>query len=99
MLSVSKMQKGFTESHRRLLCLLFWVFESLLVAAVVTAFCTADRHKISPLDDAVGLTFWFAFIGMFVVSFMLRRQCRRLAITGWWSLFISFWSFAFFPVL
>ncbi len=95
---VSKMQKTFTESHRGLLCVLFWLFESLLVAAVVTAFCT-DRHKRSPLDEAAGLTFWFAFIGMFIVSFILRRECRRLAVIGWLSLFMSFWSLALFPAL
>src|SRR3954466_15779498 len=73
------MNKGFADSHRSLLWVLWFLFESLLIAAVVTAFWM-DNHRRSSLDDAAGLTFWFALIGLFTVSFILRRVCRYLAI-------------------
>lgn len=91
------MSQAFTESHRHLLLILFWVFESLLTGAVVTLFCVMDPHRISPLEEAAGLTFWFAFVGLFIVSFVLRNVCRRLANLGWISLFVGFWSLALFP--
>jgi hypothetical protein len=94
---VSSMSQTFTESHRHLLIVLFWLFELLLVAAVATIFCI-DSRRWSPVQDAAGLTFWFAFIGLFTVSFVLRRTCRRLAIIGWFSLFLGFWSLALLPV-
>lgn len=91
------MSKEFADSHRDLLRVLWCLFEVLLIVAVVTAFCL-DHHRRSSLDDAVGLTFWFAFVGLFTVSFILRRACRRLANIGWISLFIGFWSLALMPI-
>ena|SRR5437879_6260083 len=95
---VSKMSKAFTDSHRTLLYVLFFLFETLLVASVVVLFCTDPRRR-SGVDDAAGLTFWFAFVGLFIVCFILRRACRRLTVIGWLSLFAGFWSLALFPVV
>ena len=89
---------ALAESHRPLLYVLFCLFETLLVASVVILFCIDPRRR-SGIDDAAGLTFWFAFIGLFIVCFILRRACRRLAVIGWLTLFAGFWSLALFPVV
>ena len=92
------MSQSFTESRRQLLYVLFWLFESLLVVTVVIGL-SIDRRKSPDLAEAAGLTFWFVFLGLFTVSFVLRRACRRLAILGWVSLFAGFWSLALLPVV
>ncbi len=92
------MSTSIADSHRGLLHVLFCLFETLLITSVVVLFCT-DPRRGSGIDDAAGLTFWFAFIGLFTVSFILRRVARRLAVLGWLSLFGGFWSLAMLPVV
>jgi len=79
-----------------LLYVLFSLFEALLVTSVVALYCTDPRGN-PVLDDAAGLTFWFAFFGLLTVTFILRKTARRLAVVGWLSLFGGFWSLAMHP--
>ena len=92
------MSQAFTESYRQLLYVLFWLFETLLVAVVVIVFCI-DPRKSPGVAEAAGLTYWFAFLGLFAASFIVRRTCRRLAVIGWISLLVWFWSMALWPVV
>lgn len=86
------------KSHRMLLYVLFWLFELLLVSAAGLLGFVADRHGAWMFEDAAGLTFLFAFIGLFIVSFILRNSCRRLAVVGWLTLFVGFLGMALLPV-
>jgi hypothetical protein len=92
------MNPAFIESRRHLFYILFFLFESLFLAAVTVGFCV-DPRKSPGIGEAAGLTFWFAFIGLFTISLILRRACRRLAVIGWISLFIGFWSMAMLPIV
>jgi len=92
------MSTSIADSHRGLLYVLFCLFETLLVASVVGLFCI-DPRSGSGIDAGAGVTFWFAFVGLFTVSFMLRRAARRVAVIGWLSLFGAFWSIALSPVV
>jgi len=92
------MRTAITESHRTLLYVLFALFETLLLSSVIVLLCTHPRRGL-PITDAAGLTFWFAFVGLFAVCFILRRACRRLAVIGWLTLFVGFWGLALMPVV
>ena len=92
------MSTCFADSHRKLFCVLFWLFEALLITASITL-ALIDPRKDSPVSEAANFVFWLAFPGLFAVSFMLRRVVRPLAIIGWWTLFIAFWGLAAMPVL
>src|SRR5689334_12561215 len=96
--SRSKMNKSFVESHRGLLYVRYCMYEALVVATVTALVCKGYHHR-SPFDDVVGWTFWFAFVGLLAVSLILRREARRLAVLGYISLFLGFWSSALFPAL
>ena len=89
---------GLTDAHGSLLCVLFCLFESLFLTSVLIAFCLDPRRR-SGIEGASGLAFWFAFIGLFVVSFILRRAHRRLAVIGWLTLFLGILSLMLFPVV
>jgi hypothetical protein len=92
------MMKSFATRHRALLFVLFWLFELLLCTSVVVLRFT-DPRKIMPSSDAAGVTFWFAFLGLFVATFILRKTTCKLAMIGWVNLFIAFWSLALLPTL
>jgi len=77
---------------------LFGLFESLFLASVVIAFCLDPRSRPG-IEDAAALAFWFAFIGLLVVSFILRRARRRLAVIGWLTLFLGTLSLMLFPIV
>lgn len=88
--SVGIMRTSSTDSRRGLLYVLFCLFEALLLASVIVIACTDPRRDL-PIRDAAGLTFWFAFVGLFTVCFTLKRAARRLAVIGWLTLFGGFW--------
>jgi len=92
------MRTSVTDSHRTLLYVLFALFEVLFVASVIVLACIDPRRGL-PVSDAAGLTFWFTFVGLFIVSFILRRVARKLAVIGWLTLFGGFWGLALMPVL
>ena len=92
------MRTSLADSHRGLLYVLFGLFETLLVASVIVLACTDSRRRL-PISDAAGLTFWFAFVGLFIVCFILRRGARRLAVIGWLTLFGGFWYLALTPAV
>ena len=91
------MRTSLADSHRVLLYLLFGLFEALVVGSVVVILIT-DHRKALAYDDAAGLVFWFAFTGQFWVCFILRKVARLLAIIGWLTLFLRFWSLALTPI-
>ena len=62
---------------------------------MVSVFCI-DPRKDLVINDAAGVTFWFAFVGLLTVSLMLRRAARRVAVFGYFSLFGAFWALALF---
>ena len=95
---LGSMRNSVTDSHRTLIYVLFALFEFLFIASVILLACI-DRRRGLPVSDAAGLTFWFAFVSLFIVSFILRRAARRLAVIGWLTLFAGFWGLALMPVL
>jgi hypothetical protein len=92
------MRTSLLDSHRELFYVLFWLFEALLIASALLLLLIDPRRGL-PVSDAAGLTFWFAFAGLFTISFLFRRVARRLAIIGWWTLFIGFWSPMALPIV
>jgi|SRR5882724_8602456 len=79
------MRTSFTDSHRTLLYVLFWLFETLLIASLIVGACTDPRRDLIA-TAASGVTFCFSFIGLFAVCFALRRAAHRLAMIGWLTL-------------
>jgi hypothetical protein len=86
-----------TNSSRRLFVVLFFVFETLLISSAV-ALMRLDLHHEQIWGDAAAITFWFSFVGLFVVSFLLRRVARHLSMIGWFTLFLGFFSMILLPV-
>ncbi len=76
---------------------LFFIFEALFVASVVVQ-TRMDFQARLALSDAAGISFGFSFVGLFVVSYLMRRSSRYLTIIGWVTLFAGFWFAAFFLV-
>jgi FtsH-binding integral membrane protein len=82
------MKKSTPESYRHMLVVLFWLFETMLVASVVTLLCFDRRWN--PQISSAGAVIWiFSFVGQLIVCFLLRRIARPLAIVGWFTLFGS----------
>ena len=92
------MKKFTADSYRHLLIVLFFLFETLFVASVVSGICF-DRRWNPQISVAGAITFGFSFIGQLVVCFLLRRIARPYAVAGWFTLFGGFWILALFPVL
>ncbi len=91
------MRKALTDSRRTLFCVLFYLFEFLLAGAIVAAIGT-DPRRGSAIAEAAQASFWLAFTGLLIISFVLRRARRRLAVIGWISLFVAFCSLMMFPI-
>jgi hypothetical protein len=79
------MKKFTAESHRHLLIVLFFLFETLFLASVVTPFYVDSRQHFL-IRDAGGITFLFSFVGLLIVCFLLRRITRPFAVAGWFTL-------------
>jgi len=92
------MKKFTAESYRHLLIVLFFLFETLLVASVVTIICF-DLRRNPLISAAFGVVFLFSFVGQFVVSFLSIQTVPRLATIGWLSLFGSVLIELLFPRL
>ena len=89
------MSESTPDRRQSLLRVLFFSFELLLVVSFAMIFVIDPRG--SPVwSDAAGFTYWYAFVGLLIVSLMLRRSARHLANIAWLTLFFSFWIAAFF---
>jgi hypothetical protein len=94
--SLGRMDTHITNRHHSFYGILFFIFETLFVASVII-FTQIDFHERLAWSDAAGITFWFSFFGLFVISFLLRRTSRYLTIIGWVTLFAGFWFVALLP--
>lgn len=81
--------------HRGWLGVLFFIFEVLFVTSVVIL-TRIDFQERLALSDAAGISFWFSFVGLFIVSYLMRRSSRYLTIIGWVTLFAGFCFAALF---
>jgi apolipoprotein N-acyltransferase len=86
------------DSHRSLFYALFAVFELVLLVSVAALWCI-DPRRMSGLDDAVGITFWFSFFGLSVVCWLLRRVAPRMARVGLVILVGSFIAGSLLPAV
>ena len=86
------------DSHRSLFYALFAVFELLLLVSVVVLWCI-DPRRMSGFDDAAGITFWFSFFGLSVVSWLLRRVAPRVARVGLITVVGSFIACSLLPAV
>jgi len=86
------------DTHRSLFFVIFGVFEALLLGAVVVHW-SVDPRGLSGLDDAAGVTFWFSFLGLSIVSWLLRRGAPRLAVVGFATVLTCFVVCSFLPAV
>ena len=86
------------DSHRSLFYGLFAIFELLLLVSVV-ALWRIDPRRMSGFDDAAGITFWFSFLGLSVVSWLLRRAAPRVARVGLVTVVGSFIACSLLPAV
>jgi apolipoprotein N-acyltransferase len=86
------------DSPRSLLFALFVIFEALLVTSAVVLWCV-DPRRMSGLDDAAGIAFWFSFVGLSIVCWLLRRVAPRLATVGFITVLASFAAVALLPAV
>jgi cell division protein FtsW (lipid II flippase) len=80
------MRTLFTDRHRDLFVVLFWIFEALFVASVVVIFRTDSPFHPEPINAYAQIIWMVSFVGLFVASFILRRSARYLANIGWLTL-------------
>ena len=86
------------ESHRSLFYALFAMFEVLLLTSVVMLW-SVDPRRLSGLDDAAGVTFWFSILGLSIVSWLLRRAAPRLARVGLITVLAGFIACSLLPAV
>lgn len=84
--------------HRGLQFVLFALFEMLFIAAIILMF-SLDPRKYPAATDAVGITWWFSFVGLLLVSWLIRRTNPRLARIGFLSVLAGFFSGLFLPAI
>ena len=92
------MNRAAIDSHRSLLYALFAIFETLLLAGVVLLW-SVDPRRMSGLDDAAGIAFWFSLVGLSIVSWLLRGVAPRLARVGAVSVVGGFLACSFLPAI
>jgi hypothetical protein len=83
-------------SHRGLLYALFAVFEASLWSSVIAQHLV-DPLGVSGVDNAAGAAFLISFVGLFVVSWLMKRVAPRLATIGFLSPFVGFIAFTILP--
>jgi hypothetical protein len=84
------MKKFTAESHRHLLIVLFYLFEAILLASLVTASYSGPRTGANlGIINGTNIAYWYSFVGQLIVCSLLRRTARRLAVIGWITLFAS----------
>jgi hypothetical protein len=89
----------FTDRHRNILVVLFWVFEGLLVASEAVNFCTDSPFHPEAINVAAQITCMFSLVCLFVTSFLLRRSTRYLANFGWLTITMTIFLAMAFPRL
>ena len=87
-----------TETHRSLLIVLFGIFETLFVGAVVVHW-SVDPRRLPVLDEAAGITFWFSLLGLSIVSWLVRRSAPRLAAIGLATVLAGFVACSLLPAV
>lgn len=92
------MNRTAIDSHRSLFYGPFAIFEALLLFSLVVL-CCVDPRRMSGLDDAAGIAFWFSFLGLLVVCWFLRRAASRLAVVGFITVLASFAVCALLPAV
>jgi cell division protein FtsW (lipid II flippase) len=80
------MRTLFTDRHRDLFLVLFWIFEVLFVASMVVIFRTDSPFHPETINAAAQIVWLASFVCLFIVSFILRRSARYLANIGWLTL-------------
>jgi hypothetical protein len=86
------------ESHRSLFYALFAMFEAMLPISVVVLW-SVDPRRMSGLDDAAGITFWFSILGLSIVSWLLRRAAPRLTRAGMITVLAGFIACLLLPAV
>ena len=86
------------DSHRSMFYALFAVFELLLLLSVVVLW-RIDPRRMSGLDDAAGITFWFSFFGLSVVCWLLRSTAPGIARVGLITVVGSFIACSLLPAV
>jgi hypothetical protein len=81
------MATPFTNRHRNLFIVLFFIFEALYVSSDVIIYCTDSPFQPELLNAAAQVTFMYSFVGLLIASFLLRQSARHLANIGWITLF------------
>jgi hypothetical protein len=84
-------------SRHGMFIILYCIFEVLFIASVIVLIDENFTWTVG-WNDVGRITFWFSFIGLFVVSLLLRRSARYLAIIGWISLFAGYLFATFLPL-
>jgi len=74
------------------------MFEALLLVSAVMLW-SVDARRMSGLDEAAGITFWFSFLGLSIVSWLLRRASPRLAVVGFITVLAGFVACALLPAV
>jgi hypothetical protein len=92
------MKKFTAESYRHLLIVLFFLFETLLVASVLIHL-SIDPRRNSPIDNMAGIAALFSTAGQLVVCFFLRRIARSLAKFGWLTVLLAFLGMMLLPAV
>ena len=92
------MNRIAVDSHRSLFYALFAIFEALLLVSAGVLW-SVDPRRMSGMDDAAGFTFWSSFLGLSIVSWLLRRAAPRLALVGLITALASFVACALLPAV
>jgi hypothetical protein len=94
------MRTLFTDRHRDLFVVLFWIFEALFVASSATLICKDWRFQHQAFWFVVAnIALMFSFVGLLVASFVLRRSAQYLANIGWLTLTGAILIMMVFPEL
>jgi hypothetical protein len=76
------MQKFAINTHSTLFRVLFAIFEIVFVTSLLLMVTFDDGRKISAVADLAGVGFYFGFVGLVIVSLLLRRVAPRVSALG-----------------
>ncbi len=95
---MGEMNRVSINSRDSLLYTLFAVFELFVVTAGI-ALWSVDPRRVSGLDDGVGIAFWVSWVGLAVVSWLLRRAAPRVGFLGLMTVLGSLVTCAVLPAV
>jgi hypothetical protein len=93
------MRTSVTSSRCILAGVIFFTFEVFYVASLVLLLTHSNYLQLVSWKFSVQGLFWISFVGLLVMTFLLRKRSFPFASIGWPTLLVGFLLGLFTPTL